>query len=109
MKSRPPENRTPSLDEIGHCLPYLEQQIAIIRPQYLCLLGKTAALALLETALPLGKLRGKWHRYRAIPTIVTYHPSALLRNPAWKKDAWEDLQILMQAMGIKPPDRRRPG
>jgi len=62
-----------------------------------------------ETALPLGKLRGKWHRYRGIPTIVTYHPSALLRNPAWKKDAWEDLQILMQAMGIKPPDRKRPG
>ncbi len=80
-----------------------------IRPQFLCLLGKTAALALLETALPLGKLRGKWHRYRTIPTIVTYHPAALLRNPAWKKETWDDLQILMQAMGIKPPDRRKPG
>ena len=108
LKSRPPENRTPTLEEIGHCLPYLEQQIATIRPQFLCLLGKTAAAALLETALPLGRLRGKWHRYRSIPTIVTYHPAALLRNPAWKKEAWDDLQILMQAMGIKPPERKKP-
>ena len=109
LKCRPPENRTPLPAEMTHCLPYLEQQIATIRPEFLCLLGKTAALALLETALPLGKLRGKWHRYRSIPTIVTYHPSALLRNPAWKKETWEDLQTLMQAMGIKPPDRRKPG
>ncbi len=109
LKSRPPENRPPLPDEIAHCLPYLEQQVAIIRPEFLCLLGKTAASALLETALPLGRLRGKWHRYRGIPTIVTYHPSALLRNPAWKKDAWEDLQILMQAMGLKSPERKRPG
>ena len=108
LKSRPPDNRTPLPEEMGHCLPYLERQIAIIRPEFLCLLGKTAASALLETALPLGRLRGKWHRYRGIPTIVTYHPSALLRNPAWKRDTWEDLQTLMNAMGLKPPDRKRP-
>jgi len=71
LKSRPPENRTPLADEIAHCLPYLERQVEIIRPQFLCLLGKTAASALLETALPLGRLRGKWHRYRGIPAIVT--------------------------------------
>lgn len=109
LKSRPPENRPPLPDEIAHCLPYLERQVAIVRPEFLCLLGKTAASALLETALPLGKLRSKWHRYRGIPTIVTYHPSALLRNPAWKRDTWEDLQILMQAMGLKGPGRKRPG
>lgn len=109
LKSRPPGNATPTPEEIGNCLPYLEQQIATIRPQFLCLLGKTAILALLETALPLNKLRGKWHKYRTIPTIVTYHPAALLRNPALKKDTWEDLQILMQAMGIKQPDRKKPG
>lgn len=107
LKSRPPENRPPEPQEIANCLPYLERQIAIIRPEFLCLLGKTAASALLETALPLGRLRGKWHRYREIPTIVTYHPSALLRNPAWKRDAWADLQILMLAMGLKAPDRKR--
>ncbi len=107
LKSRPPENRTPLPDEMANCLPYLEQQIAIIRPEFLCLLGKTAASALLETALPLGRLRGKWHRYRGIATIVTYHPSALLRNPAWKRDTWSDLQLLMNAMGLKAPERKR--
>ncbi len=109
LKSRPPENRTPLPDEVANCLPYLERQIAIIRPEFLCLLGKTAASALLETALPLGRLRGRWHRYREIPTIVTYHPSALLRNPDWKRDAWADLQTLMNAMGLKAPDRKKPG
>jgi DNA polymerase len=107
LKSRPPDNRTPLPDEMANCLPYLEKQIEIIRPEFLCLLGKTAASALLETALPLGRLRGKWHRYRGIATIVTYHPSALLRNPAWKRDAWADLQILMNAMGLKAPDKKR--
>jgi DNA polymerase len=106
LKSRPPENRTPLPDEMANCLPYLERQIAIIRPEFLCLLGKTAASALLETALPLGRLRNRWHRYRQIPTIVTYHPSALLRNPAWKRDTWEDLQLLMKAMGLKGPARK---
>jgi uracil-DNA glycosylase family 4 len=109
LKSRPPENRPPLPEEVGHCLPYLERQIAIVRPEFLCLLGKTAASALLETALPLGRLRNKWHRYREIPTIVTYHPSALLRNPAWKREAWEDLQVLMKAMGLQAPDRKKPG
>ena len=109
LKSRPPENRTPLPDEVAHCLPYLQRQIEIVRPEFLCLLGKTAASTLLETALPLGRLRGKWHRYRSIPTLVTYHPSALLRNPGWKKDAWADLQALMLAMGVKAPERRKPG
>jgi uracil-DNA glycosylase len=108
LKSRPPDNRTPLPEEIEHCLPYLEQQIAIIRPEFLCLLGKTAASALLETALPLGRLRGKWYRHRGIPTIVTYHPSYLLRTPSAKRDAWEDLQTLMNAMGLKPPERKKP-
>ena len=106
LKSRPPENRDPLPEEIAHCLPFLERQIAIIRPEFLCLLGKVAASTLLETALPMGRLRGKWHRYRGIPAVVTYHPSYLLRNPAAKKDAWGDLQMLMQAMGLKPPARR---
>jgi DNA polymerase len=108
LKSRPPDNRNPLPDEVAHCLPYLERQIAIIRPEYLCLLGATAAQALLATALAVGRLRGRWHHYRGIPTVVTYHPSYLLRSPAAKKDAWEDLQMLMQAMGLKPPVRRKP-
>src|SRR5437763_10812753 len=107
LKSRPPENRTPLPDEIAHCLPYLERQIAIIRPEFLCLLGRVAAQTLLSTALSMGRLRGKWHRYRGILTIVTYHPSYLLRNPAAKKDAWDDLRMLMKQMGITPPGRDR--
>jgi DNA polymerase len=107
LKSRPPENRTPMPDEVAHCLPYLERQIAIVRPEFLCLLGKTAVSALLETALPMGRLRGRWHRYRGIPTVITWHPAYLLRNPAAKREAWDDLQMLMQAMGLKAPDRKR--
>jgi DNA polymerase len=107
LKSRPPENRTPDAVEVAHCLPFLERQIAIIRPEFLCLLGRVAATALLDTMLPLGRLRGKWHRYRGIPTIVTYHPSYLLRSPDEKKKAWEDLQLLMQAMGLKVPPRKK--
>ncbi len=107
LKSRPPENRTPLPDEVAHCRPYLERQIEIIRPEFLCLLGRTAASTLLDTAVSLGGLRRRWHRYRGIPTIVTYHPSYLLRNPAGKKDAWEDLKMLMRAMGLTPPGGRK--
>jgi uracil-DNA glycosylase len=106
LKSRPPGNRDPQPDEVAHCLPYLDRQLAIIRPEFLCLLGRIAAQTLLETALPMSRLRGKWHRARGIAAIVTYHPAYLLRNPAAKKDAWQDLQMLMQAMGLTPPGRK---
>ncbi|MHC5538021.1 uracil-DNA glycosylase, partial [Singulisphaera rosea] len=107
LKSRPPGNRDPEPGEIAHCLPYLERQIAIVRPEFLCLLGRIASQTLLDTVLPMSRLRGKWHRYRGILTLVTYHPSYLLRNPAAKKDAWEDLQILMKQMGLTPPNRKK--
>lgn len=107
LKSRPPGNRDPEPGEIAHCLPYLERQIAIVRPEFLCLLGRIASQTLLDTVLPMSRLRGKWHRYRGILTLVTYHPSYLLRNPAAKKDAWEDLQILMKQMGLTPPSRKK--
>jgi DNA polymerase len=106
LKSRPPENRTPTQEEIETCRPFLMRQIEIIRPQFLCLLGRVAVTALLETALPLSRLRQKWHHFKGIPTIVTYHPSYLLRNPPSKKEAWEDLQMLMGAMGLKVPTRK---
>jgi uracil-DNA glycosylase family 4 len=106
LKCRPPNNRDPLPDEAANCVGYLERQIAIIRPEFLCLLGRISAQRLLETALPMARLRGRWHKYRGVPTIVTYHPAALLRNPGWKKDTWEDLQMLMRAMGLKRPDRK---
>lgn len=106
VKSRPPENRNPEPDEIANCLPYLEQQIAIIRPEFLCLLGKVAASTLLETAMPMNRMRSRWHSYRGIPTIVTWHPAYLLRQPAAKKEAWDDLQMLMKRMGLPTRERK---
>ncbi len=102
IKCRPPENRPPEPDEIGFCRGYLERQIEIVRPEFLCILGRTAVASLLQTALPMNRLRLRWHRYKGIPSIVTYHPSYLLRNPAAKRDTWEDLKMLMDAMGLKP-------
>lgn len=104
IKCRPPENRTPEPAEVKSCRRFLERQIEIIRPEFLCLLGKVAVTSLLETALPMHTLRQKWHNYKGIRTIVTYHPSYLLRNPPSKRDAWEDLKMLMRAMGLAAPE-----
>jgi DNA polymerase len=106
LKCRPPNNRDPEADEIANCRGYLDRQIEIIRPEFICLVGRIAAQAMLETALPLSKLRGKWWKVKGIPAIVIYHPAYLLRNPAAKKDVWEDIKILMHAMGIPIPSRR---
>jgi DNA polymerase len=103
IKCRPPQNRDPGPNECAACIGYLETQIQIIRPEFLCLLGRIAAQNLLRTALPMGRLRGKWHTHRGIPTLVTYHPAALLRNPDWKRETWEDLKMLMRAMGLPIP------
>jgi DNA polymerase len=106
LKCRPPENRDPLPHESSNCFPYLERQIEIVRPEYLCLLGRISAGTLLNTALSMGRLRGRWHRVYGIPAIATYHPAYLLRNPAAKKDAWEDLQMLMRAMGLVVPKKK---
>jgi DNA polymerase len=95
LKCRPPENRDPQPEEMKACMPYLKEQIHLIRPQFICALGRIAAHGLLETTTPLGKLRGKWHRFEGIPMIVTYHPAALLRFPQYKRPTWEDMQMLM--------------
>jgi len=109
IKCRPPENRVPLPDEQANCRGYLDRQFTILRPEFLCLLGKTAALAILQLENPqtanMSVLRGKWFDYQGIRTIVTYHPAYLLRNPAAKKDAWEDLKRLMDAMGLQIPAR----
>ncbi|WP_068421602.1 uracil-DNA glycosylase [Planctomyces sp. SH-PL62] len=106
LKCRPPENRDPTPQESSNCFPYLERQIEIVRPEYLCLLGRVAAGTLLNTALSMGRLRGRWHRVFGIPAVATYHPAYLLRTPAAKKDAWEDLQMLMRAMGLVTPKKK---
>ncbi len=91
LKCRPPNNRDPQPDEVQQCEPYLVRQIELIRPRMIVALGRHAAHSLLRTELALGKLRGQQLNYHDIPLIVTYHPAYLLRNPADKRKAWEDL------------------
>lgn len=102
LKCRPPGNRNPSAAEIFHCLPYLEEQLEIIRPKVICALGAIAAQALLNTDDPIGRLRGRWHRWRGIPMMVTYHPAYLLRTPAAKAKVWSDIKQVMAELGLSP-------
>lgn len=101
VKCRPPGNRNPDGEEIQNCRSYYQQQLNLIRPEYIICLGAIAASELLSTKLSVGRLRGKLHQYRGSKVLVTYHPAYLLRNPAAKKAAWEDLQMLMVDAGIK--------
>ncbi|MFC2088386.1 uracil-DNA glycosylase family protein [Calditrichota bacterium] len=92
LKCRPPNNRDPKPEEIEKCEPYLLKQIEYISPSLIVALGRFGASTLLRSNLALGEMRKKDHRYNDVPLIVTYHPAALLRNPQWKKPAWEDLK-----------------
>lgn len=92
LKSRPPGNRNPAPDEIKACKPYLDKQLQLINPKLMLLLGKVAAESLLNTREPLNKLRGRTHLYNNWKVRITFHPAALLRNPGWKKDTWEDMK-----------------
>jgi DNA polymerase len=91
LKCRPPGNRTPSPLEAESCRPYLDRQIALIRPTLIVALGKSAATTLLNVDATIASLRGRVHRYQGVPLIVTYHPAYLLRNLPDKAKAWEDL------------------
>ena len=94
LKCRPPENRNPLPHEIELCSPYLERQLAALQPRIICCLGKFAAELLVGAKGTIGGLRGKVYRYRGAKLIVTYHPAACLRNPAYKRPVWEDMQLL---------------
>ncbi|MFH2037633.1 MAG: uracil-DNA glycosylase [Candidatus Zixiibacteriota bacterium] len=94
LKCRPPGNRDPLPEEMAICLPYLAEQIRLIQPKIICALGRISAQALLQTNTPLGKLRKQWHDFNGILFMVTYHPAALLRFQSYKKDTWEDVQML---------------
>jgi len=98
LKSRPPGNRDPNPVEVAACLPYLARQIDLIQPKIIVAVGRIAAQNLLATDTPIGKLRGRVHEYRGLPLVVTYHPAYLLRSPADKAKAWEDLVLAMNTM-----------
>lgn len=101
IKCRPPQNRTPEADEVAACLPFLERQLAAIGPECICALGAVAARSLLETDLPISRLRGRFHSYQGVAVMPTFHPAYLLRNPAQKRAVWEDVQQIMARLGIQ--------
>lgn len=103
LKCRPPGNRNPTDLESQFCSTFYERQLEIIRPDFICCLGSVAAKTLLETTQSIGKLRGRFHLWRDIRVIATYHPAYLLRNPTAKRSVWEDMQMLISAMGIELP------
>jgi DNA polymerase len=93
LKHRPPGNRNPRPEEVEACSPYLIRQLELIKPKVIVAFGTFAAQTLLQTKTPLGQLRGLVHRYHGTPLVVTYHPAALLRNPAWKRPTWDDVKL----------------
>ena len=93
LKCRPPNNRAPEPSESDACRPYLERQVEMIRPKLIVALGKSAASLLLDTDATIASLRGRVHRYRGVPLVVTYHPAYLLRNLPDKAKAWEDMVL----------------
>ncbi len=103
LKCRPPQNRNPEPDEVLSCQPFLEAQIRAIRPRVLVGLGKFGAHWLLKTAQPITRLRGQVGEYEGIPVMPTYHPAYLLRNPAGKKDVWEDMKTVLRLLGRPVP------
>jgi DNA polymerase len=100
LKCRPPGNRTPAEDECANCREYLDGQLVTIDPEYIVCWGAVAAQNLLASKLSIGKLRGKFLPHGRAKVLCTYHPSYLLRNPAAKKDVWDDMQFLMADMGV---------
>jgi uracil-DNA glycosylase family 4 len=108
LKCRPPGNRDPELSEVNTCRPYLDEQISIISPSFIVCLGRIAAQHLLETKSPLKALRGRWHSYRDVPVLVTYHPAALLRDPSYKRPTWDDVRVLRAAYDERFPGEKPP-
>jgi DNA polymerase len=105
VKCRPPGNRDPEPDEIEACEPFLKAQIAAIRPRVIVALGRFAVQTLLKDATAISRQRGRWREYEGVKLMPTFHPAYLLRNPAEKKPAWEDLQLVMKEFGKSLPSR----
>ena len=105
VKCRPPHNRDPESDEIRTCLPFLKQQLEIIRPEVICTLGRIAAQSLLARGFRMTQERGNWFSFMGIPLMATFHPAYILRNPsqqqALKRLVWEDVKKMMRHLGLK--------
>ena len=102
VKCRPPGNRNPEPDEIEPCEPFLKRQIEAVQPKVIVALGKFAAHTLLRSTVPITRLRGGWGEYQGVRLMPTFHPAYLLRSPQEKAKAWEDLKLVMVALGRSP-------
>lgn len=109
LKCRPPGNRNPLPEEIERCSPFLRRQLDLVDPDVVVAFGTFAARTLLGTGDALGRMRGRLHEFRGRPTVVTYHPAALLRNPGWTRATWEDLQRVRALLDEGPPGAGAPG
>ena len=107
LKCRPPRNRNPEPDELAQCLPFLERQVALVQPRVVLAMGRFAVQALLGSAEPIGRLRGRVHDWQGRPLVVTYHPAYLLRQPTEKARAWADLCLAAEALDRANADRAR--
>jgi DNA polymerase len=105
VKCRPPNNRDPEADEVQTCLPFLKQQLAIIRPEVICTLGRIAAQSLLGKEFKITQERGTWFSFMGIPLMATFHPAYILRNPKDERRlkglVWGDVQQIMGRLGLK--------
>lgn len=103
LKCRPPNNRDPKAEEVSACSAYLNRQIDLLEPKIILALGRTAAQAILQSEVPIGKMRGKLYHIERnnIPTVVTYHPAYLLRSPKEKRKVWEDLKFARQQIIVQ--------
>jgi DNA polymerase len=106
-KCRPPDNRPPSPEEMQACIPFLQAQIAVIKPKVIVTLGATAAKGLLNAQTAISKLRGHWTLYSDIPLMPTFHPAYLLRFPPAKHDAWSDLKSVLKRLGRPVPQQKK--
>ena len=98
VKCRPPGNRDPKDDEVAACAAYLDRQIDFIEPRIIVALGKPASHRLTGTNKPMGALRGRWSSFRGVPVMPVFHPAYLLRQPKLKREAWEDLKLVMRRL-----------
>jgi DNA polymerase len=107
VKCRPPGNRTPALDEVQTCTPYLQRQLELVQPKVIVTLGRPAAQYMLDTKLPMGQLRGRWQSWRGIKLMPTFHPSYVLRTYTEEVRAavWSDLKMVLAELGIKMPTK----
>jgi len=99
LKCRPPGNRNPAPGEAQNCRSFLDRQLQLLKPEFICCMGAVAAQNLLATTVAIGRLRGTVHEYQGIHVVCTYHPAYLLRNPSAKRHAWDDMKLLMREMG----------